>query len=58
VGLTSGASAPDHLVARMLAWLAGLGFASVEQVRVAQEGVRFSLPAGVRGPADQVQAEN
>jgi 4-hydroxy-3-methylbut-2-enyl diphosphate reductase len=58
VGLTSGASAPDHLVARMLAWLAGRGFASVEQVRVAKEGVRFSLPAGVRGPADQVQAEN
>jgi 4-hydroxy-3-methylbut-2-enyl diphosphate reductase len=61
VGLTSGASAPDHLVARMLAWLADRGFDQVEQVRVADEGVRFSLPAGVRrgpGPAVQLQAEN
>jgi 4-hydroxy-3-methylbut-2-enyl diphosphate reductase len=61
VGLTSGASAPDHLVARMLAWLAERGYDEVEQVRVADEGVRFSLPAGVRRrpePADQLQAEN
>ena len=48
VGLTSGASAPEHLVAGMLAFLADLGFGEVEQVAVAQEGVRFSLPKGVR----------
>ena len=48
VGLTSGASAPEHLVERMLAWLAARGFDDVEQVSVAEEGVRFSLPAGVR----------
>jgi 4-hydroxy-3-methylbut-2-enyl diphosphate reductase len=48
VGLTSGASAPEHLVARMLAFLAAHGFGDVEQVAVAREGVRFSLPAGVR----------
>jgi 4-hydroxy-3-methylbut-2-enyl diphosphate reductase len=48
VGLTSGASAPEHLVARMLAFLAARGFGDVEQVAVAREGVRFSLPAGVR----------
>ena len=48
VGLTSGASAPEHLVARMLAWLAERGYDAVEQIAVAQEGVRFSLPAGVR----------
>jgi 4-hydroxy-3-methylbut-2-enyl diphosphate reductase len=51
VGLTSGASAPEHLVERMLAWLAALGFDDVEEVSVAQEGVRFSLPVGVRGGA-------
>jgi len=49
VGLTSGASAPDHLVARMLDWLAAQGFDTVEQLAVAEEGVRFSLPKGVRG---------
>jgi len=48
VGLTSGASAPEHLVTRMLAWLAERGFDDVESVPVAEEGVRFSLPAGVR----------
>jgi len=48
VGLTSGASAPEHLIERMLEWLAARGFDDVEQVSVAEEGVRFSLPAGVR----------
>jgi 4-hydroxy-3-methylbut-2-enyl diphosphate reductase len=48
VGLTSGASAPDHLVTRMLDFLAARGFDEVEQMAVAEEGVRFSLPAGVR----------
>jgi 4-hydroxy-3-methylbut-2-en-1-yl diphosphate reductase len=48
VGLTSGASAPEHLVERMLAWLAAFDFDDVEQISVAEEGVRFSLPVGVR----------
>ncbi|HEX9298754.1 MAG TPA: 4-hydroxy-3-methylbut-2-enyl diphosphate reductase [Actinomycetota bacterium] len=51
VGVTSGASAPEHLVTRMLAWLEERGFADVESVPIAEEGVRFSLPAGVREPA-------
>ncbi|HWO70053.1 MAG TPA: 4-hydroxy-3-methylbut-2-enyl diphosphate reductase [Actinomycetota bacterium] len=48
VGLTSGASAPEWLVDRMLAWLAEQGFDEVEEVRLAEEHVRFSLPAGLR----------
>jgi 4-hydroxy-3-methylbut-2-en-1-yl diphosphate reductase len=48
VGVTSGASAPEWLVDRMLAFLTGLGIADVEEVRLAEENVRFSLPAGVR----------
>jgi 4-hydroxy-3-methylbut-2-enyl diphosphate reductase len=48
VGLTSGASAPDHLVASMLGFLAARGFTEVEQLAVAEEGVRFGLPKGVR----------
>jgi 4-hydroxy-3-methylbut-2-en-1-yl diphosphate reductase len=63
VGLTSGASAPDWLVERMLAWLAERGFEDVEEVTLAQERVRFSLPPGVRqlppgALAGQLQAEN
>ncbi|MGZ5291185.1 MAG: 4-hydroxy-3-methylbut-2-enyl diphosphate reductase [Actinomycetota bacterium] len=42
VGLTSGASAPEWLVDRMLAWLASLGATRVEEVRLAQEHLRFA----------------
>jgi 4-hydroxy-3-methylbut-2-enyl diphosphate reductase len=48
VGLTSGASAPEWLVHRMVAWLAAHGFGDVEEVTLTQEHVKFSLPAGVR----------
>ena len=48
VGLTSGASAPEWLVHRMLAWLAERGFAEVEEVMLREESMRFSLPAGLR----------
>ena len=48
VGLTSGASAPEWLVDRMLAFLASAGFGEVEVVTLAEERVRFSLPVGVR----------
>jgi len=42
VGLTSGASAPERLVERMLGFLAGLGATEVEEMRLAQEHLRFS----------------
>ena len=48
IGLTSGASAPEVLVTRMLEWLAVRGFDRVEQALITEESVRFALPAGVR----------
>jgi 4-hydroxy-3-methylbut-2-enyl diphosphate reductase len=48
VGLTSGASAPEHLVESMLEFLKRSGFDRVEQVTVADERMRFSPPVGVR----------
>jgi 4-hydroxy-3-methylbut-2-en-1-yl diphosphate reductase len=42
VGLTSGASAPEWLVERMLAFLAEHGAAEVEEVSLAEERLRFS----------------
>jgi 4-hydroxy-3-methylbut-2-enyl diphosphate reductase len=48
VGLTSGASAPEWLVDRMLGWLGERGFDRVEQAMVTEESVRFALPAGLR----------
>jgi hypothetical protein len=35
----------------MLEWLAERGFATVEEVSLTEERVRFSLPAGVREAA-------
>ena len=42
VGLTSGASAPERLVDRLLDWLAAQGATEVEEVRLAEEHLRFS----------------
>jgi 4-hydroxy-3-methylbut-2-enyl diphosphate reductase len=63
VGVTSGASAPDWLVRRMLDWLAERGFDDVETVTITEERVRFSVPVGIRklppaAAAAQLQAEN
>jgi 4-hydroxy-3-methylbut-2-enyl diphosphate reductase len=48
VGVTSGASAPEWLVERVVDYLKARGAASVEQLHTVDEQVRFSLPAGVR----------
>jgi 4-hydroxy-3-methylbut-2-enyl diphosphate reductase len=42
VGLTSGASAPEWLVERMLAYLASLGATEVEEIVLTEENLRFS----------------
>jgi len=48
VGITAGASAPEVLVERVLAALAGLGPVQVTERAVVTESVRFRLPAEVR----------
>ncbi|HXJ66418.1 MAG TPA: 4-hydroxy-3-methylbut-2-enyl diphosphate reductase [Actinomycetota bacterium] len=48
VGVTSGASAPEWLVDRMLAFLREEGATEVEELRLTDEDVRFSKPAGLR----------
>ena len=42
VGVTSGASAPERLVDRMLDWLAGQGATEVEELHFTPERLRFS----------------
>jgi len=44
VGVTSGASVPEDLVAELLGWLAERGYADVEEITTAQEKLVFSLP--------------
>lgn len=47
IGISSGASTPEVLVERVVAHLAELGISVVEEVRVAEEDVRFPLPSGL-----------
>jgi 4-hydroxy-3-methylbut-2-enyl diphosphate reductase len=47
IGVSSGASTPDVLVERVVAWLQGRGYTGVEELAVATEDVHFSLPAGL-----------
>jgi 4-hydroxy-3-methylbut-2-en-1-yl diphosphate reductase len=51
VGVTSGASAPEWLVERVVEHLKGLGATDVRQVRTVEEHMSFSLPAAVRPAA-------
>ena len=48
VGITSGASAPEELVARLVQWFRARGVKTVEEFQVVQEDVRFMLPKTIR----------
>jgi 4-hydroxy-3-methylbut-2-enyl diphosphate reductase len=48
IGVTSGASAPEWLVDRVVGWLRDRGATEIEEVRVIEEHMAFGLPRGVR----------
>jgi 4-hydroxy-3-methylbut-2-enyl diphosphate reductase len=48
VGITSGASAPEELVKRLVTWFNDRGTIDVEEFQVIQEDVRFMLPKDIR----------
>jgi 4-hydroxy-3-methylbut-2-enyl diphosphate reductase len=48
VGVTSGASVPEALVADVLGWLAERGYGEVEEVTAAEERLVFALPRELR----------
>ncbi len=48
VGITSGASAPEELVQRLVAHFRELGTEDVQELEVVQEDVRFMLPKVIR----------
>ena len=59
IGVTSGASVPEELVAAVLDKLAGHGFGDVEEVEAVEEQMTFALPRELRaartaGPAGAV----
>ena len=48
VGITSGASAPEHLVARACEWFRAHGVERIEPYRMVDEDVTFRLPVELR----------
>jgi len=55
VAVTAGASAPEHLVQRLISYLkTEYGFGSVEEVEIKEEDVRFSLPPELQAQASRL----
>jgi 4-hydroxy-3-methylbut-2-en-1-yl diphosphate reductase len=55
VAVTAGASAPEHLVQELLAYLQlKHDFRTIEEVEIKEEDVRFSLPSGLDSPPVQL----
>jgi 4-hydroxy-3-methylbut-2-enyl diphosphate reductase len=48
VGITSGASAPEKLVARVCDWFRARGVTDIEAYRIVEEDVTFRLPVELR----------
>jgi 4-hydroxy-3-methylbut-2-enyl diphosphate reductase len=48
VGISSGASAPEELVQRLVAWFRDRGVSDVEEFEMIREDVRFMLPKTIR----------
>jgi 4-hydroxy-3-methylbut-2-enyl diphosphate reductase len=48
VGITSGASAPDELVQRLVQFFRARGTRDVQELEVVEEDVRFMLPKAIR----------
>ena len=54
VGVTAGASAPEHLVEGVVSWLQAQGHANVESLDSEPENITFSLPKELRIPTVEV----
>ncbi len=54
VAVTAGASAPEHLVEDLVAFLRARGFGQLEEMDLKEEDVRFTLPAQLAGVAGRL----
>lgn len=52
VGVTAGASAPEHLVEQIVSALRSEGYSELEEVEMVEEDVRFSLPPELASSAN------
>ncbi|WP_261623410.1 4-hydroxy-3-methylbut-2-enyl diphosphate reductase [Nesterenkonia marinintestina] len=58
IGVTSGASVPDVLVAEVLRLLEEYGYGDVEEIVTAEEDIVFSLPKEIRKALQEVEAND
>jgi 4-hydroxy-3-methylbut-2-enyl diphosphate reductase len=54
VGVTAGASAPEHLVEGVISWLKSQGHTNVESLDGQPENITFSLPKELRIPTTEI----
>jgi len=54
IGVTAGASAPEHLVEQIVTALDEKGFRQLEEVEMVEEDVRFSLPPELASASSQL----
>ena len=54
IGVTAGASAPEHLVENIVSALRAHGFGDMEEVEMVEEDVRFSLPPELTNTRSQL----
>ena len=54
MGVTAGASAPEHLVEGVVDWLKAQGHSSVQSLDGRPENITFSLPKELRIPTVEV----
>ena len=54
VGVTAGASAPEHLVEGVISWLKNRGHTNVESLDGQPENITFSLPKELRIPTTEI----
>ena len=54
VGVTAGASAPEHLVEGVISWLKNQGHTNVESIDGQPENITFSLPKELRIPTTEI----
>jgi 4-hydroxy-3-methylbut-2-enyl diphosphate reductase len=57
VGITSGASAPEHLVERVCDWFRARGVTDIENFAMVQEDVEFRLPVELRRELQLAEAQ-
>lgn len=57
LGITSGASAPEHLVARVCDWFRARGVTDISDYAMVQEDVEFRLPVELRRELELAQAQ-